>query len=148
LSSDKVVVLTDGTCGSTCAAFTKIAQEANLATFVGLGGLWGEGMDVSSFAGGFVCNVDILTNMAKKIGEGFPQFVTNQRWQFDWAVWYSQRFPGRPAQFTEQQPDFRVPFWDFPSTTGAPSLFLSSCSLSSSIFSRRDGHNRGCLQAL
>lgn len=50
---EKLIILTDGTCGSTCASFTKIPQEAGKATFVGAGGLWKESMDVSSFAGRF-----------------------------------------------------------------------------------------------
>jgi len=100
-----LVILTDGTCGSTCASFTKVIQEAEKATFVGAGGLWGEPMDVSSFAGGFVCNPSYLVKIAELAGlaGSFPTFLTNQAWQFGWAVWYSARFPGRPAQFTQQE---------------------------------------------
>jgi hypothetical protein len=68
------------------AAFAKIMQEAEQGTFVSLGGLYPLAMDVASFAGGFVCNPTILNNIAKKIGETFPQFETSVRWQFDWAV--------------------------------------------------------------
>ena len=82
---EKLIILTDGTCGSTCASFTKIPQEAGLATFIGVGGLWGEPMDVSSFAGGFVCNPEYLSNIAAWSITVFPTFLTNQRWQFGWA---------------------------------------------------------------
>lgn len=85
MSPDKLVIMTDGTCGSTCASFTKIPQEAGKATFVGVGGIWDEGMDVSSFAGGFVCNPDYLANIAEWSGTTFPKFLTTQRWQFGWA---------------------------------------------------------------
>ncbi len=47
-------------------------------------------------------------------GAAFPQFPTSSAWQFDWAVWYSRVQPQRPAQFTQQAPDVRVPFWAFP----------------------------------
>jgi hypothetical protein len=114
MSPDKLVILTDGTCGSTCASFTKIAQEAEKATFVGTGGLWDQVLDVSSFAGGFVCNPGYLQNIASMSGLTFPKFLTNQTWQFDWAVWYSAKFPSRPVQFTEQEPNYRTPFWAFP----------------------------------
>lgn len=114
MTPDRLVILTDGTCGSTCASFTKIPQEAGKATFVGAGGLWGEGMDVSSFAGGFVCNPGYLANIAAWSGTSFPKFLTNQRWQFGWAAWYSAKFPSRPVQFTVQTPDHREPFWGFP----------------------------------
>jgi len=114
MSPDKLVILTDGTCGSTCASFTKIAQEAEKATFVGAGGLWDQVLDVSSFAGGFVCNPGYLQNIAAMSGVSFPKFITNQGWQFDWAVWYSKKFPSRPVQFTEQEPHHREKFWAFP----------------------------------
>jgi hypothetical protein len=84
---ERLVILTDGTCGSTCASFTKIPQEGRKATFVGAGGLWGEGMDVSAFAGGFVANPDYLWNLANWSGLPFPKFLTDQRWQFGWAAW-------------------------------------------------------------
>ena len=112
---DKLLILTDGTCGSTCASFTRIAQEAGVATFVGTGGLWNQEMDVSSFAGGFVMNPTLLRNMTDRAGmTPFPQFETKQGWQFGWAAWYSQRLPTRPVQFTEQEPDHRIGFWSFP----------------------------------
>lgn len=114
LAPEKLVFLTDGTCGSTCACFTKIAKEHDKATLVGAGGLWEESFDVSSFAGGFVSNPDNLAQIAKQSGLDFPKFLTNQKWQFDWAVWYSTKFPSRPAQFVVTEPDFRESFWGFP----------------------------------
>lgn len=111
---EKLIILTDGTCGSTCASFTKIPQEHGKATFVGAGGLWDQSMDVSSFAGGFVCNPDYLWNIANWSGTTFPKFATNQRWQFGWAAWYSAKLPTRPIQFTSQDPDYREAFWGFP----------------------------------
>ena len=111
MTPDKLLILTDGTCGSTCASFTKIPQEAGKATFVGAGGLWDQGMDVSSFAGGFVCNPDLLQNIANWSNTTFPKFATNQRWQFGWALWYSAKLPSRPVQFTVQDPDYREAFW-------------------------------------
>jgi hypothetical protein len=111
---EKLVILTDGTCGSTCASFTKIPQEHGKATFVGAGGLWDQSMDVSSFAGGFVCNPDLLWNIANWSGVSFPKFATTQRWQFGWAAWYSAKLPTRPIQFTSQDPDYREAFWGFP----------------------------------
>ena len=111
---NKLILLTDGTCGSTCACFTKIPSEHGKATLVGAGGLWEESMDVSSFAGGFVANPDSMADVAKDAGLDFPSFATDQHWQFDWAVWYSTKFPSRPAQFVATEPDFRESFWGFP----------------------------------
>jgi hypothetical protein len=111
---EKLIILTDGTCGSTCASFTKIPQEHGKATFYGAGGLWDQGMDVSSFAGGFVCNPDYLYNISVWSNSTFPKFVTDQRWQFGWATWYSSKLPSRAIQFTVQDPDYREAFWGFP----------------------------------
>jgi hypothetical protein len=114
MTPDKLILLTDGTCGSTCACFTKIPSEHQKVTIVGAGGLWAESMDVSSFAGGFVANADSMGDIAKEAGIEFPSFQTDQHWQFDWAVWYSTKFPSRPAQFVANEPDFREAFWGFP----------------------------------
>lgn len=114
LPADKLVFVTDGLCGSTCACFTRIPQEHGYATLVGVGGLWEESMDVSSFAGGFVSNPDVMSEIAEESGLTFPKFLTNQHWQFDWAIWYSTKFPSRPAQFVVTEPDYRESFWGFP----------------------------------
>lgn len=114
LPPEKLIIITDGTCGSTCACFTKIPQEADKATLIGIGGIWNEGMDVSSFAGGFVTNPDVMSDIATWSGMQFPKFLTNQHWQFDWAIWYSAKQPTRPTQFTVQDPNYRQAFWGFP----------------------------------
>lgn len=71
-------------------------------------------MDVASFAGGFVANPDSMADIAAECGQSFPKFLTNQHWQFDWAVWYSEKFPTRPAQFVVTEPDYHEAFWGFP----------------------------------
>lgn len=133
LTPDRLILLTDGTCGSTCSCFTKIPQEQGKVTIVAAGGLWEESMDVSSFAGGFVANPDSMADVAKEAGEDFPSFLTNQRWQFDWAVWYSQVFPSRPAQFVSNEPDYREAFWGFPHASINPEV---TTAMVSSLYDR------------
>ncbi len=79
MSPDTLIILTYGTCGSTCATFTKILQEDNKATFIGFGGVWSEQIDIASFAGGFVSNPDYSFKIATWSGVTFPQFLTNQQ---------------------------------------------------------------------
>ena len=130
VSAEKLIILTDGTCGSTCASFTKIPQEAGKATFVGAGAIWNEEMDVSSFAGGFVCQPLYLAFIAQNSsGPAFPQFLTNQAWQFGWATWYSERLPSRQTQFTEQGPQYRQPFWSFPHPSINPEVTTAAVSV-------------------
>ena len=64
-----------------------------------------------------MCNPGYLTNIATWSNLTFPQFLTNQRWQFGWAAWYSAKLPSRPVQFTVQDPDYREAFWGFPHTS-------------------------------
>lgn len=60
LSPDRVAIVTDGTCGSTCATFAKHLVEANRCLAIGLGGTTGlseysdDPYDVASFSGGTV----------------------------------------------------------------------------------------------
>lgn len=60
LSPDRVAIVTDGTCGSTCATFAKHLVEANRCMAIGLGGTTGlpgysdDPYDVASFSGGTV----------------------------------------------------------------------------------------------
>ena len=63
LPPERLIILTDGTCGSTCASFTKIAQEAEKATFVGAGGLWGQPMGSCFFVYLFVCGARVCVHM-------------------------------------------------------------------------------------
>ena len=55
-SNTKLVIVTDGTCGSTCACFTMRGREANSGTYLFLGGnpLNDSHGTVASFAGGSV----------------------------------------------------------------------------------------------
>jgi hypothetical protein len=113
----RVTILTDGLCGSTCCQFATLALEANAATFVGVGGLWGEPIDVASFCGGYVNNLD---NLAAELADfnvtsvDVPQFETTASWQWDQAVMYSRVQPSLPMQFVPVPADVRVPFWAFP----------------------------------
>ena len=131
MSPDRLLLVTDGTCGSTCACFTKIPQEHNKATLIGIGGdALDSGIDdVSSFAGGFLSNADEMAGIANQTGIGdFPFFLTNQRWQFNWGVWYSEKFPTRPAQFTSQSPNYNIKFWGFPHPSISPDVTTSMVS--------------------
>ena len=112
----RVTILTDGLCGSTCCLFATLAREANAATFVGVGGLWGEPIDVASFCGGYVNNLGQLATVARYLGTGIrvPQFPTTAKWQWNQGVLYSRARPSLPMQFVPAPADVRMPFWAFP----------------------------------
>jgi hypothetical protein len=113
----RVTILTDGLCGSACCQFATLAREAKAATFVGVGGLWGEPIDVASFCGGYVNNLDQLDSQAMFvhwISLSVPQFETSASWQWSQAVMYSRVQPSLPMQFVPSPADLRLPFWAFP----------------------------------
>ena len=113
----RVTILTDGLCGSTCCQFASLAQESDAATFVGVGGLWGEPIDVASFCGGYVNNLDQLAAEVEDFNATsveVPQFETTASWQWDQAVMYSRVQPSLPMQFVPTPADVRVPYWAFP----------------------------------
>jgi len=81
LSPDRVAIVTDGQCGSTCACFTKHLGEDKRVAMVGLGGVGGisgyahssEPYDVSAFAGGTVDDSDhVQDSIANLISDGVP----------------------------------------------------------------------------
>jgi hypothetical protein len=51
---DKIIILTDGTCGSACAYFATKMKVDQKAYLVSTGGVVGQPMDIAAFAGGNV----------------------------------------------------------------------------------------------
>lgn len=60
--NDRLIFVTDGTCGSTCACFTLRALEGDAGLFLFMGGdpTSQENGAVASFAGGSVMSFDYL----------------------------------------------------------------------------------------
>jgi hypothetical protein len=110
----ELFILSDGTCGSTCATFSLVMNERKLATTVGVGGISQYTMAVSSFAGGSVSNMDNIAEMGGAAGMIVPQFLTTASWQFTFMEVYSRVYVNVPAQFVLEPPTIRIPWWDFP----------------------------------
>jgi len=124
----ELVVLTDGTCGSTCATFVINLNENDLATTMGVGGISQYTMAVSSFAGGSVSNLKVFEQLGNMIGVTVPQFLTSATWQWTWLELYSKIYPNDAVQFVMQNPTLRLPWWDFPSPMKANSLITKQLS--------------------
>eukprot|EP00928_Gymnodinium_smaydae_P099573 TRINITY_DN9542_c0_g1_i1.p1 TRINITY_DN9542_c0_g1~~TRINITY_DN9542_c0_g1_i1.p1 ORF type:complete len:596 (-),score=80.20 TRINITY_DN9542_c0_g1_i1:188-1975(-) len=118
----EIAILSDGTCGSTCATFILVMNEGNLATTVGVGGISQYTMAVSSFAGGTVSNLGMLSRMGELGGLTVPQLITSSAWQFTFFELYSAIYTNTPAQFVMQNPTVRIPWWDFPHPTLLPGV--------------------------
>ncbi|KAJ4458313.1 hypothetical protein PAPYR_5995 [Paratrimastix pyriformis] len=77
-------VLTDGLCGSTCAAFSKRLHEAHAAKMIGVGGVWVNGtaptapFDIASFAGGSVIDSQLIDQIRDQVKAQAPQYTASE----------------------------------------------------------------------
>lgn len=111
---ERLMILTDGTCGSTCAAFVKHMQESGFAKVAGVGGLHYQTMDTSSFAGGYIADIDYFNEMFAFAGlDSIPPFPTRTSFSMNWAELYSFRQLYEPGQFANLPADFKIDWWDF-----------------------------------
>jgi len=110
---DRLLVLTDGTCGSTCSTFMHRLQATSYAKVAGVGGIKYTQMATSSFAGGFTANLDTLNSLLTEEDQ-IPKYPTNGGMLgFAWAEIYDKSRPTVPGQYAYHQPDLRLDFWDF-----------------------------------
>lgn len=111
---DKILIISDGRCGSACSYFISKLRIANKARVLNYGGIWGKQMDSSAFAGGNVYEwAEFVSGLRKEFGT-FPwavQLPTSALTAFNFREMYN---PGEsyPRQFTPMFPDFSLAYWD------------------------------------
>lgn len=111
---DKVLIVSDGRCGSACSYFISKMRLGNKARVVTYGGIWGRPMDASSFAGGNVYEWNEFASDVKSVYKGLSwtqTLPTTSLASFNFREMYN---PGEsiPRQFTPMYPDFALPYWD------------------------------------
>lgn len=122
---ERLVVLTDGLCGSTCATFVARLQERARARVVGVGGLKWQALQSQSFAGGFVTTVDALNALLAAANEStIPEFPTTAVWQLAWGELYSATETEQPMQFANLPTEFNLDYWDYDATSEATQIAL------------------------
>lgn len=133
--NSRLVFITDGTCGSTCACFAKRAREAHMGVWMGMGGNPSlrkirsdeqpenhfVDMDVASFAGGSVMDSQYVFDKSF-----FPQYETHiglkklpttalHRWAFEQIFsWnWSQPFDPikTPLEYVNNPVDDYINYW-------------------------------------
>lgn len=106
---DKIIVLTDGRCGSSCAYFVSQLRENNKVRIVSYGGLYGEPLATSSFAGGNVYTWDYVRSVVTTVpANPYSSYVAfNVRENFSPAS-----YPSTPRQFERLEADWYLPIWD------------------------------------
>ena len=107
---DKIIVMTDGRCGSSCAYFVSQLRENNKVRVVSYGGIYGEPLATSSFAGG---NVYTWEGDVRYWNPSLPQNPFNSYVAYNLRQNYSPgKFPGTPRQMERLEADWYLPHWD------------------------------------
>ena len=115
-SPSKVLILTDGTCGSACALFARNIQERSEAKTMVVGGILGEPQMVASFIGGLVYDLPTLLEELKLLklldSPLAPKpFLTSANLRFTlWEQypWEHRKNPPIPAEFVFEAADHRL----------------------------------------
>lgn len=122
---DKILIVSDGRCGSACSYFISKLRIANKARVMTYGGIWGKQMDSSTFAGGNVYEWATFIADLRSYGNftWATPMPTSALTAFNFREMYN---PGEsiPRQFTPMYADWVLPYWD--PLLGSTSLSVAS----------------------
>lgn len=113
---DKILIITDGRCGSACSYFISKLRTADKVRVLSYGGHWGQPMDTSAFSGGNVENwANFLPNLRKEHNiTGLPWMTplpTTGIATFNFREMYNPN-DTIPRQFLRMPADYILPYWD------------------------------------
>lgn len=113
---DKILIITDGSCGSACSHFVSKLQTEKKASVLTIGGKIGVPMDISSFNGGNVLEwsgsnsfVDILSGIT--LANKPSNLPYNSRLRFNFREAYVNSTTV-PREFLRFEADFHLYDWD------------------------------------
>ena len=106
---DKIIVVTDGRCASSCSYFIHQLRENNKVRVVSYGGLYNEPLATSSVAGGHVVEWEYLRTLLPQLpANPLTTYISfNFRENF-----HPSKYPSVPRQFERLEADWYLPFWD------------------------------------
>lgn len=115
-SPSKVLILTDGTCGSACALVARNIQERQQASILVVGGVQGRPQMVASFIGGLVYDLPTLLEELKLLGlsdhplapQPLPTSASLRFTLWEQYPWVGMANPPIPAEFVFQAADYRM----------------------------------------
>ena len=106
---DKIIILTDGRCGSSCAYFVSQLREADKVRIVSYGGLHNQPMSSVAFAGGNVFSWSYIESVASNLPENpYSSYIAvsvRENFSFD-------KYPDVPRQFVRLEADWHLPIWN------------------------------------
>ena len=109
----KVLVVTDGLCGSACSMMTSSLQADGGAYVFTYGGIVGRRMDASSFGGGTVLNwSEFVSSLPDDLAAELPSsdFVTDALARFTATEFYVHG-DTLPGEWVSHPGDYHVPYW-------------------------------------
>jgi len=106
---DKIIIITDGGCASTCSQFALKMNYYGKATIFTHGGLYNGEMDFASIPGGDVIEWSELLNNVKRIH--LPSLPNNAVLRFNFNEIYYGDDPN-PAEFYRSPPQYHSFMWD------------------------------------
>jgi len=113
---EEIVIMTDGTCGSACSQFISKMQVFNKAIVYSQGGLVGQDMETSGFAGGNVEEWDAFIDGINQLGTcgvgTLDPLPTNAAARFNHREIYMQD-DNIPREFIKLPADVHEDDWDF-----------------------------------
>jgi hypothetical protein len=124
----KIAVLSDGTCGSTCAVFTSHLDEVDSVITVAMGGIAGQPMQYFSFPGGEVLPLTGLQAVANFLGvtnqtivpAAFPNTASLTFAFLEIYPWFkNQTALNLPLEFIFRSSNHRLDTWPIPGETPA-----------------------------
>eukprot|EP01118_Nematostelium_gracile_P005246 TRINITY_DN1643_c0_g2_i3.p1 TRINITY_DN1643_c0_g2~~TRINITY_DN1643_c0_g2_i3.p1 ORF type:complete len:587 (-),score=101.46 TRINITY_DN1643_c0_g2_i3:101-1861(-) len=118
----KILILTDGLCGSTCAVFSSHLAEADHVETVVVGGVYNQSQQYYSFPGGEVMHIGDFLQVLQPLNINDPTIVPNpltNRADVSFTLqeiypWRKDNVPGTlPLEFHYRPATFRIPMWDY-----------------------------------
>eukprot|EP01028_Stygiella_incarcerata_P004567 TRINITY_DN2007_c0_g1_i5.p1 TRINITY_DN2007_c0_g1~~TRINITY_DN2007_c0_g1_i5.p1 ORF type:complete len:1366 (+),score=295.80 TRINITY_DN2007_c0_g1_i5:79-4176(+) len=111
----KIIIYTDGMCGSACSLFITKLRYAGIGAIVAKGGRTDTIIESASFSGGNVFEWDDVVASYGEILD-FEYFPTSASARFNFNEMYAEN-QVIPREFMRLDPDYRILNWDFSEDT-------------------------------
>lgn len=110
----KIIVLTDGLCGSACSLFISKLKHYKNVPLVFVGGFPGEQAETSSFAGGSVLQyIDFQKQAQILVPNLMPSIIHSGSLSFNYVHMYMGEQATLPREFAKMQSTYRLDTWEF-----------------------------------
>eukprot|EP01128_Nolandella_sp_AFSM9_P012426 TRINITY_DN9271_c0_g1_i1.p1 TRINITY_DN9271_c0_g1~~TRINITY_DN9271_c0_g1_i1.p1 ORF type:complete len:616 (+),score=146.32 TRINITY_DN9271_c0_g1_i1:33-1850(+) len=115
----KILLVSDGLCGSTCAVFSSHLDEVDHVDSVSIGGIYPQPQAFFSFPGGQVVSMDFVTQLARALRVSTNPEVPDQlptSGRVSWTLleiypWLAGKAAEIPAEFLFRPALHRLPLW-------------------------------------